>query len=93
MISGKPHDQPSTNEKPKADKLTALSREQAGKSQVHAFVLVRDVEGAAFGGDGYAFDAREAGELADEICYEMAGARIGGRMQRKWVATVSLPPG
>jgi hypothetical protein len=43
---------------------------------VHALVLVRDVEGAAFWGDGYALDAREAGKLADELYFEMAGVGI-----------------
>ena len=42
---------------------------------MHAFVFVRDVEGAALGGDGDALDAREAGELADELGFE--GAEVG----------------
>jgi len=40
---------------------------------VHA--LVRDVEGTTFRGDGHTLDAREAGELADELGFE--GAEVG----------------
>ena len=60
---------------------------------MHAFVLVGDVVGAAFRDDGDALYAREAGELADELCFERPAWESWGRMHRKWVATVSLPPG
>jgi hypothetical protein len=46
---------------------------------VYALVLVRDVEGVAFGGDGYLLDARQAGELADELGFEEARAGVLGQ--------------
>jgi hypothetical protein len=46
--------------------------------------LVRDVEGSAFRGDGYALDARKAGELADELDCEGAGMGV----LRKYAAKV-----
>ena len=44
-----------------------------------AFVLVRNVESAAIGGDGDALDAREAGKLADELCVKGAGVGVSGK--------------
>ena len=41
-----------------------------------AFVLICDVEDAAFTGDVYSLDAREARELADELCFERTGVGV-----------------
>ena len=54
------------------------AHQESSKAQMHAFVLVRDVEGAPFRGDGYSLDAGEAGELADELRFEMAGVGVPG---------------
>ena len=46
---------------------------------MHAFVLVGDVVGAAFRGEGYPLYTREAGELADVLCFEVAGVGVPGK--------------
>jgi len=46
---------------------------------VHALVLVGDVEGATLGGDGDVLDAWEAGKLAQELRFEMAGVGVAGK--------------
>jgi hypothetical protein len=46
---------------------------------VYALVLVRDVEGAAFWGDGDTLDTRKAGEFAYELRFEMAGVGVSGK--------------
>src|SRR5215210_7514316 len=51
-----------------------LPCQQAGEPQVHALVLIGDVEGAAFWGDGYPLDTLKARELADELGFEGPGA-------------------
>ncbi len=46
---------------------------------MHAFVLVRNVVGAAFRCNGHALDARKARELADELGCEGAGVGVMGK--------------
>jgi hypothetical protein len=44
---------------------------------VYAFVFVGDVEGAALGGDSYAFYAGEFWKFSDELGFQVAGAFVG----------------
>jgi hypothetical protein len=52
------------------------THQEAGEPQVYALVLVGDVEEAPVAGDRDALDTRQAGELANEGCFEGAGVGV-----------------
>jgi hypothetical protein len=75
------------------ERFRGSTDQDAGEPEVDAFVLVGDVEEAAVVGDRYPFDTRRVGNSRTNSVSREPECRSGGRVQRKWVAIVSLPPG